>query len=238
MSKSKHASALPLLFGQHAVMAALTARKRKILEIFALAPLSGELAALVSRQKVKHTIVDKKWFDTQLPAAVHQGIAAHARELPAYTLNDVANFTRIALLDQVTDPHNVGAIMRSAAAFGIEAVLVPERHSAKDSPIIAKTAAGALEFVPLITIGNINQTLKVLGEYGFWSVGLTGTTETLIADIDTSGKLCIVLGSEGGGLRHLVAKNCDYLAKIPMNDNMESLNVSVAAGIAFYALKA
>lgn len=238
MSKTKQPSSAPLLYGQHAVLAAIKAHKRKIYEVLTLDSLNTELHMLITTKKIKHKVVDKKWFNTQLPHTVHQGIAAHVSELPELMLSDVASFSRIALLDQVTDPHNVGAILRSAAAFGIEAVLVPERHSAKDSPIIAKTAVGALETVPLITVGNINQTLKILSEYGFWSIGLMGATETALNTIDKAGKLCIVLGSEGEGLRQLVAKNCDYLAKIPMTDRVESLNVSVAAGIAFYALKA
>ncbi len=143
----------------------------------------------------------------------------------------------VAVLDQVSDPHNVGAILRSAAALGVSAVIVQDRHAPPQTGTLAKSASGALDLVPYVEVVNIARSLEQLGDLQFWRVALTGDSEQSIEEIDHFGDVAVVLGSEGAGLRRLVRERCDVTAGIPVAAKMESLNVSVAAAIAFYALR-
>ena len=143
----------------------------------------------------------------------------------------------VAVLDQVSDPHNVGAILRSAAALGVSAVIVQNRNAPPQTGTLAKSASGALDLVPYVEVVNIARSLEQLGDLQFWRVALTGDSEQSIEDIDQFGDVAIVLGSEGAGIRRLVRERCDVTAGIPVTPKMDSLNVSVAAAIAFYALR-
>ena len=175
----------------------------------------------------------------RLPAgAVHQGLAALVAPLEEPMLEDVlarcGDNALVLALDQVTDPHNVGAILRSAAAFGVAGLVVTERHAPADTGVLAKAASGALEIVPLVRAVNLARTLEQLKEAGFWLYGLDERGDAAIGTLDLKGRVCIVLGAEGEGLRRLTAEKCDRLVTIPTNAALASLNVSNAASIAVY----
>jgi 23S rRNA (guanosine2251-2'-O)-methyltransferase len=167
--------------------------------------------------------------------AAHQGFALMAAPLEEPHLEDViAAFPSgesglVIVLDQVTDPRNVGAILRSAAAFGARAVILPERRGAETTAAMAKTASGALESVPLVRVTNISRALDTLKTSGFWCVGLDAHAAQPLAKTDLSGRVALVLGAEGAGLRRLVAEHCDIRACLPIGPLIESLNVSAAA---------
>lgn len=172
--------------------------------------------------------------------AVHQGFALMAAPLIEPHLEDViaalpaGDSGLVIVLDQVTDPRNVGAILRSAAAFGASAVILPERRGAETTAALAKTASGALESVPLVRVTNISRALDTLKAGGFWCVGLDAHATQSLAKTDLSGRVALVLGAEGSGLRRLVAEHCDIRACLPIGPLIDSLNVSAAAAIALY----
>ena len=188
-------------------------------------------------------IVDRGEITARRPDdAVHQGIADHADPLPEPALGDLLDATAeragavLVILDQATDPRNVGAVMRSAAAFGCAGVVVHKHHAPPETGALAKTASGALETVPLVRAGNLSRAMNEIKEAGFWCIGLDGGAEETLAAVVPSGRTALVLGAEGAGLRRLTAETCDRLARIPISANMESLNLSNAAAIALYEL--
>lgn len=220
------------IFGHHAVEGAISAGMRKIYEIFCTA--QNEERYLESGYTV--TVVDRGFFDKRAEGQTHQGVGASVSVLKERFLKEVLKTepSLLLVLDQVTDPHNVGACLRSANAFGAGALIIPERSSAKDSPIIAKTSVGAVEHTPIIVAKNLNKALEDIKKAGFWVVGLDGYAEKELSDLDLKGNICVVMGSEGKGLRKLVKENCDFTAKLPMSGQVESLNVSVATGVTLY----
>lgn len=232
------------LYGSHACLAALhnpeRYHRRLLLTREAREALGGELPASPQPETV-----DRARLDTLLPpGAVHQGIALLTDPLedpgveslkePLDAAGDEARET-VLLLDHVTDPRNVGAILRSAAAFGARAVIVTDRHAPEATGALAKAASGGLEVVPLIRVTNLARALDLLAEYGFWRVGLEMETEkTLAQAVNGIRRLALVLGAEDEGLRRLTREKCDFLAKLPMSGAVESLNVSAAAAVALY----
>ncbi|MBT5940874.1 MAG: 23S rRNA (guanosine(2251)-2'-O)-methyltransferase RlmB, partial [Rhodospirillaceae bacterium] len=142
----------------------------------------------------------------------------------------------VVILDQVTDPRNIGAIMRSATAFGAAAIIVPDKHTPEATAVLAKAASGALDRLPVARVTNLARALGQLKEAGFWTVGLDAEASQTLAEAKLSGKLAIILGAEGKGLRRLTAEKCDFLVKIPIDAQADSLNVSAAAAITLYEI--
>jgi 23S rRNA (guanosine2251-2'-O)-methyltransferase len=228
------------LYGTHAVRAALANKRRKILRAVLTTHAAAEIGAdLLGR--VHHEIADTEAVSRLLPqGAVHQGVALQCEPLPKHGLDGaigLASETRriVLVLDQITDPQNTGAILRTAAAFGASAVVVQDRHAPPESGALAKAASGALDIVPIATVVNISRALDMLAELGFWRVALAGDGETSLKDVTHTSDIALVLGSEGSGIRRLVRENCDQAAFIPIAT--ESLNVSNAAAIALYELR-
>jgi 23S rRNA (guanosine2251-2'-O)-methyltransferase len=225
------------LYGRHPVLAALANPERRIERILATREVSERLEAELAGKSVQ--ILPREELAQRLPAgAVHQGLAALAAPLEEAQLEDVlaraGERTLVLALDQVTDPHNVGAILRSAAAFGAAGVVVTERHAPADTGVLAKAASGGLETVPLVRAVNLARALEQLKEAGFWIYGLDERGEIPIGELDLNGRACIVLGAEGEGLRRLTADKCDRLVTIPTHAALAALNVSNAAAIALY----
>lgn len=225
------------IYGRHAVAAALANPDRRIERLFATREMAERMAAEIGRAEV--VLLSRDELGQRLPAgAVHQGIAALAAPLEEPALEDLlakcGDNALVLALDQVTDPHNVGAILRSAAAFGAAGLVVTDRHAPSDTGVLAKAASGALEVVPLVRAVNLARTLDQLKEAGFWLYGLDERGDTAIHALDLRGRACIVLGAEGEGLRRLTAERCDRLITIPTNAALAALNVSNAAAVAAY----
>ncbi|MEO9969003.1 MAG: RNA methyltransferase [Hyphomonadaceae bacterium] len=220
------------LWGIHAVMAALANPKRKILRVIAT-PNAIKRGGLDMAEEMK-----PRDIDALLPSgAVHQGIAAQMRPLQSQSLEDMiaAAPRTVAVLDQVSDPHNLGAVLRSAAAFAVDSIVLQTRHSPAMTGIVAKSAAGAVEMVAETRVVNIARALEQLADAGYCTIGLAGEADgSLAARIPAGDKLALVFGAEGAGLRPAVAKACMWQARIEMAPQMESLNISNAAAIAFY----
>ena len=229
------------LYGLHAARAALANENRKIRKAVLTARAASELGAGLLKGLVVEP-AEAEIVSRLLPqGAVHQGIALLCEPLPSLdlsTLLGVDDGARklVAVLDQVTDPQNEGAILRSAAAFGIAAVIVQDRHSPPESGALAKAASGALDLVPRISVVNIARALDELGELGFWRIALAADGDMALREAGASGNIAVVLGAEGTGIRRLVRERCDAAAFVPMSGPIESLNVSNAAAIAFYEL--
>ena len=241
------------LHGVHAALAALANHERRVERLVltedagrALRPRIEKIAANRARDGARPLptpeIKSRQEIEGMIGAgAVHQGIALLARPLPDVFLDDVLDATEgmeavLVVLDQVTDPQNVGAILRSAAAFGARAVIVPGRGAPRPTGALAKAASGALEYVPLVRVTNLSAALDALKARGFWCAGLDSRAPESLSEADLSGRLALVLGSEGKGLRRLVGERCDLLVRLPISDRVESLNVSAAAAIALYEL--
>ncbi|MBO1081154.1 23S rRNA (guanosine(2251)-2'-O)-methyltransferase RlmB [Roseomonas sp. 573] len=232
------------LYGQHAVAAALANPKRRIRRLLATTDAEEALAERLPRPwRVAAERVEKNRFQTFLTEdAVHQGIAVLADPLPSADLEDAitASDGPVLLLDQVTDPRNVGAILRSAAAFGVACVVMQDRNAPPETGALARTASGALETVPLAREVNLARTIQVLQKAGFWVMGLEGTATRTLAEAKPAAgsgrRSALVLGAEDTGLRRLQRETCDELVRLPIRSAMESLNVSAAATAALYEL--
>jgi 23S rRNA (guanosine2251-2'-O)-methyltransferase len=229
------------LYGLHAVRAALANPQRKIRRAVLTSRAAAELGAAALAKVSPETVAPEAMGRFVPTGAVHQGVALLCDPLPDRDLEEVlpepeggAKRRIVAVLDQITDPHNEGAILRSAAAFDIAAVIVQDRHAPPESGALAKAASGALDQIPRISVVNIARTLEQLGELGFWRIALAGDGEASLAEALPPGDVALVLGAEGAGLRRLVRERCDVAAYIPIGGAMESLNVSNAAAIAFY----
>ena len=226
------------LYGTHAAKAALANPRRKFHRILVTERTLELLPAGVPGETLPPDAISRL-----LPqGAVHQGIALLCDPLPALVLEDAVGLKPpggrlVVVLDQITDPHNEGAILRSAAAFGAAAVVVQDRHAPPESGVLAKAASGALDLVPRIAVVNIARTLERLGRLGFWRIALASDGDSTLAEAATKGDVALVLGAEGAGLRRLVREHCDVSANIPVTDAIGSLNVSNAAAIAFYELR-
>lgn len=223
-----------IIYGRHAVEAAIKNPKRRIEEIYCAKKDFENTKRRANGIRVR--IVEKEGFKKMLPGLPSQDIAALVH--PIRTYHAPSNASKLVILDKITDPQNLGSILRSGAAFGIDAILYSKDGGASESGAVAKAASGALDSVPLVEITNITSTIKELKKDGFWIIGLDGSAKEYISSGSKlfNGKVAIIMGSEGKGLRELVRKNCDLLVKIPISKNMESLNVSNAAAIAMYEI--
>ncbi len=231
------------LWGRHAVEAALTNPNRTAKKLWG------------TREAIQALLDDN---DAELPVnlpveyaqaadlgrlvardAPHQGLVLECLPLDDVALDDVledSDGRTLVLLDQVTDPHNVGAILRSCAAFDVAAVITQDRHAPLESGVLAKSASGALEVVPWVRVVNLSRALEDIAEAGYWRIGLDGDGKATFPSALPTGPVALVLGAEGEGLRHNVAQHCDSIARLPIARAIESLNVSNAAAIALYAV--
>jgi 23S rRNA (guanosine2251-2'-O)-methyltransferase len=226
-----------ILYGWHTVSAALANPERGIRKLFLTENAARRLSDENIDTRVPPEIVRPNTIDQRLgPDAVHQGLLAEADPLPSPDIDELAQEGIVLVLDQITDPHNVGAIIRSAAAFGTAAVIMPERNSPPSTGTLAKAASGAIERVPLVRVVNLSRALDRLKQAGFWCVGFDAGATTALHAADLSGKVAVVLGAEGEGLRRLTREHCDLMVRIPIGRSVESLNVSNAAAIALYEL--
>lgn len=236
---SRRGGSTQWLYGIHAVMAAIANSKRPLFRVMATADLAERAQAAAHRAPI--IVTERTAIDRLLPpGAVHQGIAAEVGALPGLGVEDAVALARdrphalVLVLDQVTDPQNVGAVLRNAAAFGATAVVVPEHNSPEATGSVAKAAAGALEIVPLIRATNLRRAMEILKAGGFWCVGLAGEADVALSAYDMKGKTALILGAEGEGLRRLTRETCDHLLRIPIRPQMESLNVAATAAVALY----
>lgn len=227
----------PLLYGMHAVIEALANPRRKLGRLFITDNALARLKDSVGEPRRPPFLVRGDELDRLLPqGAVHQGIAVEAEPLPALDIDDLPENGLVLVLDQITDPHNVGAIIRTASAFAADGIIITERHSPDMAGVLAKTASGGLEHVPLIVVSNLSQALMKLGDRGYWRVGLDSEAVAPIGDLAQTRPLALVLGAEGKGLRRLTRERCDTMARLDMPGAIKSLNVSNACAIALYAV--
>jgi 23S rRNA (guanosine2251-2'-O)-methyltransferase len=227
-----------LIHGHHAVAAAVANEKRKIVHLWttenALARLIEENVTLPSSIETVHP----RLLDHMLAGqdAVHQGIIVEAEPLDQPQLNQIEKGGLVVILDQVTDPHNVGAILRSCAAFGVTAVVSPARHTAAANGTLFKAASGAYEYVPFVKVTNLARAIEELKGYGFTIVGLDSEAETTMDAVERTRPMALVLGAEGKGVRDLTRESCDIVARLEMTGPIKSLNVSIATAVSLYAL--
>jgi 23S rRNA (guanosine2251-2'-O)-methyltransferase len=235
---SSHGSAnRPRFWGRHAVAAALDNPDRRVLKAWA----TQEAASFMNfPPEVVLTRAEVTDLARLVPNdAPHQGVVIEVEPLEDIWLGDLLSEAdekaTLLVLDQVTDPHNVGAILRSAAAFGAIGIVTQDRHSPPEGGALAKAASGALERVPWVRVVNLARALDEMAEVGFWRIGLAGDARMTLGEALGPQKVAMVLGAEGAGMRQNIREHCDALAKLPITDAVESLNVSNAAAISLYA---
>ena len=230
-----------ILYGRHAVLAALENPARKIHKLVCTSENAVSLRAKYPNLNI--ITADKKDIDKLVSAdAVHQGFALFCSELDNLSIEELCSMTEneqkcnILILDQVTDPQNIGAIIRSCAAFGTKALIVQDKNSPQESGSMAKAAAGTMEMVPVVRVTNLSRAIETLKKNGFWVVGMDGYAKDNVDKIDKNTKLAVIMGSEGAGMRRLVEESCDITVRLPINPKVESLNVSTAAAVVLYEL--
>ena len=229
----------PRFWGRHAVIAALANPDRVVRKMWAT---REALASLDIPPVIPITYAEVTDLARLVPSdAPHQGLVAEVDPLEDIWLGDLLEQGRddrrpLVVLDQVTDPHNVGAVLRSAAAFNALGLITQDRHAPPESGTLARSASGALELVPWVRVVNLARALDEIGEAGFWRIGLTGNATRTLGDAIGTARVALVLGAEGEGMRQNTEAHCDELAKLPISPRVESLNVSNAAAIALYAV--
>ncbi|WNN52944.1 23S rRNA (guanosine(2251)-2'-O)-methyltransferase RlmB [Hafnia alvei] len=234
-----------MIYGIHAVQALLERDPQRFLEVFVmkgredrrLMPLIAEL----EQMGIVIQVANRQWLDEKVEGAVHQGIIARVREGRQYQENDLPALLEnleqppfLLILDGVTDPHNLGACLRSADAAGVHAVIVPRDRSAQLNATAKKVACGAAETVPLIRVTNLARTMRFLQDQNVWIVGTAGEADHNLYQSKMTGPMALVMGAEGDGMRRLTREHCDELISIPMAGSVSSLNVSVATGICLF----
>lgn len=193
-----------------------------------------EILSLIEKRNINTRVLDNRTLD-KMCKGLHQGIILEVEDIKTYTFDEVIpninkEYPLIVILDHLEDPHNLGAIIRSSEAFGVDAIILPNDRSVQITSTVVKTSVGTIEKMKIINVPNLNNTIKKLKDYGYWIVGTDMEGEDYTS-IDYKAKIAIVIGNEGKGISRLVSENCDYLAKIPMKGTVNSLNASVACGI-------
>jgi|TARA_B100002019_G_scaffold246167_1_gene223899 23S rRNA (guanosine2251-2'-O)-methyltransferase len=240
-----------LLWGKHAVTAALENPDRRIYELFFSESSQTKIQKLIRSRlsiseasKIKLNALSSKDITALLPDhSVHQGFAAIVGELDYGDLDFLINKTRsskysfVVVLDQVTDPHNLGAVIRSAVAFSVDAIIVHDRSTPRLDGALGKAASGALEHIPIIRTKNIARAIDKLKKFEFWCIGLSDDAHNDLSSLSVHNRTAVVLGAEGEGLRRLTRESCDSLARLPTSLNFPTLNISNAASITFYEIR-
>lgn len=193
-----------------------------------------EILSLIEKRNVNAKLLDNRELD-RMCKGLHQGIILEVEDVKTYTFDEVIpsidkEYPLVVILDHLEDPHNLGAIIRSSEAFGVDAIILPNDRSVQITSTVVKTSVGTIEKMKIVKVPNLNNTIKKLKDYGYWIVGTDMEGEDYTS-IDYKTKIAIVIGNEGKGISRLVSENCDYLAKIPMKGTVNSLNASVACGI-------
>lgn len=232
------------IFGIHAVQALLERQPQRFQEVFILKGREDRrlnpLITALEEQGIAVRVTTRQWLDSAAEGAVHQGILAHIKPGRHYQEGDLSDLLEsiehplILILDGVTDPHNLGACLRSADAAGVHAVIVPKDRSASLNATAKKVACGAAENVPLIRVTNLARTMRLLKDYHIWIVGTAGEANHHVYQSKMTGPMALVMGAEGEGMRRLTREHCDELISIPMAGSVSSLNVSVATGVCLF----
>ncbi len=231
------------LYGIHPVKAALSNPKREIKSLLITENTIKKLNMDSIPSKINNliNIVNKSEIDSIVGEdRVHQGIILKTKVRENAHLDDIIKicsskkYSNIVILDNITDPHNVGAIIRSAYAFGVTAIILSKNGAPQENGTMAKSASGALELIPIVRVTNLTRSINILKKNGFWSLGLESQAKKDISEEELPNKCLIIMGSEGRGIRKLVRENCDTFIRLPTNERLESLNVSTAASIALY----
>ena len=226
-----------LIYGIHSCKSALESKNREILRVYI--PIGKSLPTWISGiPSSKVSTIDDVEFKKMLPKdAVHQGIAMEVESVRYNDISDLASSPKncvIAILDNITDPHNFGAIIRTAATFGVSGIIITDKSSCKITGVVAKTASGGLEHVAIYIVKNLAQAIEKIQSYGFWVVSFCERGDRFLHDIDLKGKSCLIFGAEGDGIRRLQKEKSDFVVKLPTNPRFPTLNVSASAAVAFY----
>ncbi len=225
-----------IITGKNTVLEAIKT-DHKIFEIYLVKGTNKDVSFEANKKNIKVIELDKQAINNLLPRN-NQGVGAKVTEYQYLTIEDALNKPKnnkvFIMLDSLEDPHNLGAILRSADAFNVDGIIIPKNRSVQLTNTVAKVSTGSIEHVDVIGVTNLNQTIKKLKENNFWIVGTDADTKKTIHDIDIDTNICIVIGSEGKGISRLVKQNCDYVVKIPMGGHVNSLNASVSAALVLY----
>ena len=221
------------IYGFHSVAAALKAPRRELIRLYATPAAAERLSAEIAARGLETRIVSLEEISARAPRdAVHQGVLLEARPLAPIDVAELPANGLVLVLDQITDPHNVGAILRTAAAFAVDALVTTERHSPEFAGALAKSASGGLEHVPICSVTNLARALAEMGDMGYWRIGLDSEAPARLSDETLSRPLALVLGAEDRGLRRLTRERCDRLGRLDLPGPIKSLNVSNACAIA------
>jgi 23S rRNA (guanosine2251-2'-O)-methyltransferase len=227
-----------LIYGIHAAAAVLANPKRQVVHVWATENGFNRLKEEGVETKLTPEIVHPRILDHMLTGqdAVHQGLVVEAKSLPQPRLDQIPRDGLLVILDQVTDPHNVGAILRSCSAFGVTAMVTTARHAPHETGVFFKAASGAYEHVPVVRVTNLGRAMEELKGYGYTLLGLDSEAPIIIAEAPKTRPLALVLGAEGKGLRQKTRETCDAIARLDMPGEIKSLNVSIATAVSLYAL--
>ncbi len=222
-----------MIWGYHPVAEALRSSRRRINQLYVTQAAATRLENELAAKKTQIQVIDPAELDRMLPpGSVHQGLAARVEPLPQPDISDLPDDGFVLVLDQITDPHNLGAIIRTAAAFAVSAIILTERNAPQLAGIVAKSASGGLEHVPVIAVVNLARAMEELGRMGYWRIGLDSEGEASLETMALQKPLALALGAEGKGLRRLTRENCDAMARLDMPGAIKSLNVSNACAAA------